>query len=122
VGHPGAADDLRAAGARFDALRALADLDPSIDLDTFGHLDPRGYAIWLADHDPERALRLLDAERRSRQDATTQMAWAYATHRAGGDGTAAARQALATGFRDPEVLRQGAVVLGTHLFSDRTNR
>lgn len=111
AGHEGADRDLRAAGPTFAALRALAELDDTVDLEAAAALDPRGHAAWLADRDPERAIALLEVELEDRQDATTKMAWAYATHLAGGEAEAVAREALATGIIEPEVLLQASVVL-----------
>lgn len=112
AGEPGAAEDLRAAGQTVAAVTALAELDPSVDVAAVGDQDPRGFAVWLADHgDPARATRLLEEELQQRQDAATRVAHAYAVHRAGGDGRAEARAAVATGIADPEVLVRAAVVL-----------
>jgi tetratricopeptide (TPR) repeat protein len=107
-----AARHLARAGHTVAAARALAEIDPSTDVDAVGDQDPRGYAVWLTATDPERALRLLDDELAARHDAVTWMARALALSRAGLDGTTEARTALATGIADPSVWLQGAEVLG----------
>ncbi|MCB9683369.1 MAG: hypothetical protein H6733_18030 [Alphaproteobacteria bacterium] len=108
----GARADLRAAGPTIAATVALAEIDPTVDVRAVHRQDPRGWAIWLAPRDPQAALALLDAELGQRHDAITVMAHAWATHLAGGDGTGEARRALATGTLEPQVLWQGAQVLG----------
>jgi tetratricopeptide (TPR) repeat protein len=119
AGDPGAAEDLRAAGHTVEATRALAELDPAVDVATVLGQDPRGAAIWLADRDPERALALLDEERKSREDAQTLLAWAYAAHRAGRDARDVARRAIDTGILEPRALLHGGIVLGDAALLDR---
>ncbi len=119
AGDASAADDFRATGATVEATRALAEIDPSVSVDAVGAQDPRGYAIWLAERDAARAVALLDEELKSRQDAVTHMAHAYAVYRSGGDGSAEAREALATGCPDPRVLLQGGLVLGDRALVER---
>ncbi len=114
-GHPGAAADLRAAGATVEAVWALAELDPTASVASVRSQDPRGYAIWLTATDPVAARALLEEEWAVRQDATTRMARAQAAWAAGDtsiDTSAEARAALATGILDPRVLRMGSRILG----------
>ncbi len=119
AGAPRAADDLRAAGPTVEAVRALAEIDPNADVARLAAQDPRGYAIWLSDRDPARALALLTTERESREDAATLLAWAYAAHRTGQDATTVARAAIATGTLEPRSLLQGGVVLRDIALLDR---
>ncbi len=114
-GHPGAAEDLRAAGPSVEAVWALSELDASASVEAVKAQDPRGYATWLTPRDPAAALALLNDEWKVRQDATTRMARAWAAHRAGDtslDVSAEARAALATGIVEPRVLWMGARILG----------
>lgn len=105
--------DLALVPESFEAKRALAEQDSSVDLAPLKRMDPRGWACWAADHgDPKAALVALDEELTQRQDAATHMAHAYAVMRTGGDGTAEANAALATGIVEPRVLWQGGLVLG----------
>jgi tetratricopeptide (TPR) repeat protein len=116
----GAIDDLRTAGPTVEATRARAEAgDATADVRAVGAQDPRGYAIWLSDSavasDREKAVGLLEAELKVRQDAVTRMALAYARFMAGGD-TASLRaevdSVLATGIVEPRVLLQGGLILG----------
>lgn len=120
-GHPGAAEDLRAAGPTVEATWALSELDPSASVEAVKAQDPRGYAIWLTPRDPVAALAILDDEWTVRQDATTRMARAWAAMgvadtspatKTGLDVSAEARAALATGIVEPRVLWMGARILG----------
>ena len=119
AGDAGAAEDFRVVGRTVEATRALAEIDPNVSIDAVGAQDPRGYAIWLADRDPTHAVALLDEELRSRQDAATHMAHAYAVFRGGSDGAQEARDALATGCPEPRVLLQGGLVLGDRALIER---
>lgn len=116
AGDAGAAEDLRAAGATVEAVWALSELDPTASVEAVGLQDPRGFAMWLSDRgrpeDLVRALALLEDELDARQDAVTHMAHAWATYRAGRDGTEEARAALATGNIEPRLLLQGGLLLG----------
>jgi tetratricopeptide (TPR) repeat protein len=109
----GAAADLRAAGETVAARTALSEIDPTVDVRAVGRQDARGFAVWLADHgDPATALKLLQGELTQRQDAITQAAWAWAVHKAGGDGRQVAAEALATGVGDPEARARAGIVAG----------
>jgi tetratricopeptide (TPR) repeat protein len=119
AGDGGAAEDFLKVGATVEATRARAEIDPSVPVDAVRAQDPRGYAIWLAERDPARAIELLDEELRNRQDAITHMAHAYAVFRDGGDGSAEAKAALATGCPEPRVLLQGGIVLGDRMLVER---
>lgn len=123
----GAAQDLRVAGRTVEAVRALAEAaatdlerDP-VDVNTVGRQDPRGYAIWLADSDspPDRAraVGLLETELKSRHDAVTRMALAWARHRSRPGGAdvapeiaAEVAEILATGIVEPRVLLQAGLI------------
>ncbi|MDP2310130.1 MAG: hypothetical protein Q8P18_29200 [Pseudomonadota bacterium] len=121
-GHPGAADDLRAAGATVEAVWALSEIDPSASVEAVKMQDPRGYAMWLTPRDPVAALVLLQDEWKVRQDATTRMARAWAALAAGDtslDASAEARVALATGITEPRVLWMAAKVLGDDTLRQR---
>lgn len=112
----GAAADLRAVGATVEAVRALSEIGPA-DVEAVRAQDPRGYALWLADRDPARAIPVLEEEWTVRQDAMTQMALAYARFRAGQPASdpraeEQARAALATGIAEPRVLLLGGLILG----------
>jgi Tfp pilus assembly protein PilF len=107
----GAAEDFHAVGPTVEATRALLDIDPTTSMDAVKSQDPRGYAIWLSDTQPEKAIVILDEEWKQRQDATTRMARAYARFRAGQDAADEARAALATGIVEPRVLLQGGLIL-----------
>ncbi len=111
LGQPGAAEDLRAAGRTVEAFRALAELDPTVKVTEVGSQDARGYALWLADTDPARALVLAEAELSARQDAVTHMVHAWVVHQTGGDATAEARAAVDTGCLEPRVLLFGGLIL-----------
>lgn len=111
--------DLRAAGATVEALRSLAELDPTTAVAAARLQDPRGYADWLAPRDPGAALPILEREWAARQDATTRMSRAWAAfhlQRGGGspalDPAAEATAALATGIPEPRVLLEGGLILG----------
>ncbi len=108
----GAREDLLAAGRTVAAARALEELDPDVDVRAVRLQDPRGYAMWLAEHDAEGAVALLEAELAVREDAVTRMALAYARFRTGLDTSTEAREVLASGILEPETLWQGAQVLG----------
>lgn len=103
--------DLRKVPESFEAKRALALQDPGVDLAPLEAMDRRGWAIWQSDHDAAAALTALTAELGERQDAMTHLAHAYAVARTGGDGTAEARAALATGILEPRALYLGGLVL-----------
>jgi hypothetical protein len=125
-GHVGAAADLYA--DTVESTWARAEVDPTADVERVKAQDSRGYAMWLTERDPAAAAVILDEEWKIRQDATTQMARAYAAWKrvpppggakAGGepgppplDPVAEARTALATGIVEPRVLRMGALILG----------
>lgn len=114
AGQPAAAEDLRAAGATVEAVWALSELEPTASVEAVRAQDPRGYAMWLTPKDPQGALRILEAEWKVRQDATTRMARAWAAWKANDpaiDAAAEARTALATGIVEPRVLRMGGQVL-----------
>lgn len=115
----GAAEDLRAAGATVEATRALAEIDPSVSVETVKNQDGRGYAIYIAERDPSTAQRMLEEEWKLRQDAATQMARAYVGFRLGQDTAAEARAALATGIVEPRVLLQGGLILKDRALLDR---
>ncbi len=122
AGHPGAADDLRAAGRTVEAVWALSEIDPTASVDAVREQDPRGYAIWLTPRDPGAAYAILEEEWKVRQDATTRMARAWAAARLQGtplDPAAEARAALATGIVEPRVLRMGAEILGDDTLRER---
>lgn len=112
----GAAEDLRAAGRTVEAAWALQETGLATSADpspaTLRSQDPRGYACWLADQDPVEAVRVLEEELKTRQDAVTRIAHGYARSRAGQDGAAEIREALATGIAEPRSLFQAGVVLG----------
>jgi tetratricopeptide (TPR) repeat protein len=107
-----AAQDLRAVGRTVEALRALAEVDPTANVETARTQDPRGYAIWLSDRDPGQALALLDEELDVRKDPVTRMARAYAAFRLGHDVRDEALAVIATGIPEPRVLLQGGLILG----------
>jgi hypothetical protein len=111
LGHPGAAEDLRAAGRTVEAFRALAELDPTVKVTEVGSQDDRGFALWLADSDPARALVLAESELAARQDAVTHIVHAWAVHKSGGDATAEARAAVGTRCLEPRVLLLGGLIL-----------
>lgn len=111
AGDPAAAADLKKVGATVEAVRALAEIDPTADVNAVGTQDPRGYAMFLADTAPERAVALLTDELTVRQDAVTHMAHAYASFRGGKDAGDEARAALATGIIEPRTLLEGGLVL-----------
>lgn len=119
AGDPRAEADLRAAGPTVEAVRALVELDPRADVARLAAQDPRGYAIWLSDREPARALALLTEEREAREDAATLLAWAYAAHRAGQDAKDVARAAIATGTLEPRSLLQGGIVLADEALLER---
>ncbi len=113
--HEGRTDLARAhlerAGRTMEALRALHELDPSVDPAAAKLQDRRAYAIWLAPTDPREAVRLLDQELAQRHDAITRVAraWAASQLEEGLDGPSPAieaevRDALATGIAEPLVL------------------
>ena len=103
-----------------EAFRALAELDPTVDVNQVGSQDNRGYAIWLADHDPARALGLAESELQARQDAVTHMAHAWVVFRSGGDGTAEARDAVQTGNLEPRLLLHGGLILADRALLERS--
>ena len=118
----GAREDLRAVGATVAAYRALAELDPEIDVAAVGDQDYRGFGEWLADREPERAVALLEREYAARQDAVTTIALAYARSRAGEGGPeleAAVREALATGIIEPRTLLHAGWILGDRTLVER---
>jgi tetratricopeptide (TPR) repeat protein len=119
AGDAAAVDDLRRVGRTVEATRARAEVDSDVSVDAVAAQDPRGYATWLADRDPARAVKLLDRELEARRDAVTHMAHAYAVFRNGGDGSREARAALSTGCSEPRVLLQGGLVLGDRALIDR---
>ena len=120
LGQAGAAEDLRVVGRTVEAFRALAELDPAVDVNQVGNQDNRGYAIWLADHDPARALGLAERELQARQDAVTHMAHAWVVFRSGGDGTAEARDAVQTGNLEPRLLLHGGLILADRALLERS--
>ncbi len=106
----GAMADLRLAGPRWDARRALAELeggDPLPDC----RLDRRGCALYLADRDPERSRKLMEEELDARRDAATLAYAAYAEFRLGRAAKGLMKQALVSGNRDPQVLLVAGLVL-----------
>lgn len=108
----GAREDLDATWPDFVAVQLRRELDPTVDVAASCELDPRGCAVELAETDPARAARLIEAEWAARQDAMTRAARAWIGSRAGQDTGAEARAALATGSIDPEVLYLCGRVLG----------
>ncbi|HNC96140.1 MAG TPA: hypothetical protein PLA94_28655 [Myxococcota bacterium] len=107
----GAIADLRLAGPRWDARRALAELEGGSPLADC-RLDRRGCALYLADHDPEQAAKWMVEELAARQDATTLAYAAYVDFRRGREARTGMEAALATGIRDPQVLLVAGIVLG----------
>lgn len=112
AGAPGADEDLRQLAHTVEGARALAELDPRVDVGATCAQDARGCAFWLAQTDPRRALQLAEQELLERQDAMTHIAHAWAAHRSGMDATAEARDALATGILEPRALLLGGLILG----------
>lgn len=106
----GAVADLRLAGPRWDARRALAELEGGDPLGDC-RLDRRGCALYLADRDPERAAKLMAEELAARKDATTLAYSAYVDFRRGREARGAMDLALATGIRDPQLLLVAGIVL-----------
>ena len=102
-------DALRAAQREADAARHAADLRRQGERE-----DPRTFAAWLATTDGDRALalRLAEAELRTRQDALTHDVAALARWRSGdvAGATAAMREALASGTVDARVHLHGALI------------
>ena len=113
AGDPAAASDLTKVGATVEAVWALTEIDPAANVHAVGAQDPRGYAMYLSDKEPERAVALLKEELTVRQDAVTHVAHAYASFRAGAtaDAAAEARAALGTGIIEPRTLLQGGLLL-----------
>ncbi|MCA9494196.1 MAG: tetratricopeptide repeat protein, partial [Myxococcales bacterium] len=103
-----AADHLRRAGKTMEALRALHEIDPSVDVSEARLQDRRAWALWIADRDPGEALALLDRELEQRRDAFTRVARARVAHQQGEDVRAEVADALATGIREPLVLLMAA--------------
>jgi tetratricopeptide (TPR) repeat protein len=102
-------DALRASQREADAGRHAADLRRQGERE-----DPRTFAAWLATTDGDRslALRLAEAELRTRQDALTHDVAALARWRSGdlAGATAAMREALASGTVDARVHLHGALI------------
>lgn len=118
----GAAADLRRVGATVEGVWALSEIDATASVEAVGAQDPRGHALWLAPHDPARALVILNQEWSVRQDATTRMGRAWAAWLSGApglDAAAEARTALATGIVEPRVLRMGSQILGDDALMQR---
>lgn len=114
LGHPGAVEDLRAAGRSVEAWRGRLWAGDDLDLALVAHQDPRGYATWLAPRDPAGAVKLLEGELQARQDAVTRAAWCWARALAGEPAQALEaelRAALATGTVEPRVLLHAGLVL-----------
>ena len=99
---------------------------PSASVESVKTQDPRGYAQWVSDRDPAKALAPLDEEWDQRQDAVTRMSRAYAAFRAKAAGVPVdvdpateARAALETGIVEPRVLRMGSAILGDPALCER---
>lgn len=108
----GAQQDLLLAGNTFDVLWARSELDPSVDPLTACESSARSCAVWLVNRDPERALALLDAELKLRQDAPTRVARAFVAQQARGeDPRAEVLAALDTGTLEPRALLQAGTML-----------
>jgi tetratricopeptide (TPR) repeat protein len=104
---------LTKAGPTVAATRALAELDPSVDVKAVRLQDPRGYGLWLALEDPLAALPLLETELASRRDATTVIGREWVAWKAGAPHSAqTVQRALATGIAEPSVWLMAGEVLG----------
>ncbi len=106
----GAIADLRRAGPRWDARRALAEIEGTDPLPDC-RLDRRGCALYLADRDPEAARKLMEEELAARRDAATLAYAAYVDFRLGKAAKGPMTQALVSGNRDPQVLLVAGLVL-----------
>jgi tetratricopeptide (TPR) repeat protein len=102
--------DLRRAGPRWDARRALAEIEGTDPLPDC-RLDRRGCAVYLADRDPQRARKLMEEELSARRDAATLAYAAYVEFRLGKPAKEQMTQALASGNRDPQLLIVAGLVL-----------
>lgn len=102
---------LEQAGATLEAYRARREIDPSVRVEDVRLQDRRGWAIELAATDPAAAVALLEQELGERRDAFTRVAHGWAVTKAGGDGSAEIREALATGIAEPEALLLAAEAL-----------